>query len=391
MAWPSTSLRIAGVVAGAVAVLLAASIAGAQGQPATGQPATGQPAAGQPAPLTRSFFELPVTVDRASIKLEAMEIRPRGAGPFPLAVIAHGKDGGEDQRRAQTAIGMTSRALAFAKRGFVAVVAMRRGYGTSQGQYAENDGTCEATRYLEASRAGARDLVATVAAAAARPGVDRTRILVVGDSVGGINALALAAMPPPGVLGVVNFAGGRGGDPAEPGKVCQPDRLIEAVRSFGAAGKLPTLWIYAENDQLFSAALARQMYQSYVGPGGKATLAMLPPIGRDGHRVFMEGGAAWREPLDAFLRQHGLPTLQPTAAATPALPAGLGANGRAGFQAYLQSPLPYKAFASSGDGLTGWAASPRARDEARRAALANCQKAGRACDVVSEVVEIEDR
>ncbi|MCC6471904.1 MAG: dienelactone hydrolase family protein [Alphaproteobacteria bacterium] len=374
MAWRSTASRILGA-----AFALAAMVPVARGQPAAGP---------QPA-LVRSFFELPVTIDRASIKLEAMEIRPRGAGPFPLAVIAHGKDGGEDKRRAQSAVGMTSRALAFARRGFVTVVAMRRGYGTSQGQYAENDGTCEATRYLDASRAGARDLVATVAAAAARPGVDRARILVVGDSVGGINALALATTPPPGVLGVVNFAGGRGGDPAEPGKVCQPDRLIEAVRSFGAAGKLPTLWIYAENDRLFSAALARQMYQSYVSPGGKATLAMLPPIGRDGHRVFMEGGAAWREPLDAFLRQHGLPTLAPAPA--PAMPAGLGANGQAVFQAYLLSPLPYKAFASSGDGLTGWAASPRARDEARRAALANCQKGGRNCDVVSEVAEIEDR
>lgn len=340
-------------------------------------------------PLLRSRFEMATTIDRAPVRLEAMEIRPRGPGPFPLAVIAHGKDSGDEKRRAQSTLGMTAQAAAFARRGFVAVVAMRRGYGTSQGAYAEYDGTCAATRYLEASKGGARDLAAIVAAAAARPGVDRARILVVGESVGGVTALALATMPPPGVVGIVNFAGGRGGDPAVPGAVCQKEKLVDTIRAFGAQGKLPTLWVYAENDRVFAPDLARAMHQAFTGAGGKASLAMLPPVDQDGHRVFARGAAQWDAPVDAFLRGLGLPTLPATT--PPSLPERLGANGQAAFRSYAASPLPFKAFANSGQGPFGWAASATSIDEARKVATENCAKAGRPCTIVAEETWLADR
>lgn len=345
-------------------------------------------AVGEP-PLLRSQFEMATTIDRAPARLEAMEIRPRGPGPFPLAVIAHGKDSGDEKRRAQSALGMTAHAAAFARRGFVSVVAMRRGYGTSQGAYAEYDGTCEATRYLEASKGGARDLAAIVAAAAARPGVDRSRILVVGESVGGVTALALATMPPPGVVGVINFAGGRGGNPAIPGDVCQKDRLVDTVRAFGAQGKLPTLWVYAENDRVFGPDLARAMHRAFTGAGGKASLAMLPPVDQDGHRVFSRGAAQWDAPVDAFLKALGLPALP--AAAPPPMPERLGANGQAAFRLYAASPMPFKAFANSGQGPFGWAASATSIDEARKVATENCAKAGRPCTIVHEETWVADR
>jgi dienelactone hydrolase len=346
-------------------------------------------AVGAEPPLLRSQFEMATTIDRAPARLEAMEIRPRGPGPFPLAVIAHGKDSGDEKRRAQSALGMTAQAAAFARRGFIAVVAMRRGYGTSQGAYAEYDGTCEATRYLEASKGGARDLAAIVAAAAARPGVDRTRILVVGESVGGVTALALATLPPPGVVGIVNFAGGRGGNPDKAGDVCQKDKLVDTIRAFGAQGKLPTLWVYAENDRVFAPDLARAMHQAFTGAGGKASLAMLPPVDQDGHRVFSRGTAQWDAPVDAFLKGLGLPTLPATA--PPPLPERLGANGQAAFRSYVATPLPFKAFANSGQGPFGWAASANSIDGARQVALSNCAKAGRACTIVAEESWIVDR
>lgn len=347
------------------------------------------PAVAKEPPLLRRFFVLDATIDRAPVRLEAMEVRPRGAGPFPLAIIAHGKDSGEEKRRAQSALGLTAQATAFARRGFVAVVAMRRGYGTSQGQYAESDGSCEATRFAEASKAGARDLVAIVAAAAALTSVDRSRILVIGESVGGVAALALAALPPPGVVGAINFAGGRGGDPARPGQVCQQDRLVEAVRGFGAAGKIPTLWLYAENDEVFPPALARAMFQAYSGAGGKARLAMLPAIERGGHGLFQRAPERWNPVVDEFLAGLRLPTLRLDE--SPSIPPRLGTNGQAAFAEYAVSGFPFKAFANSGQGPFGWAASLRSITEARETALANCTRTGKPCAVVSDESLIEDR
>ncbi len=345
-------------------------------------------AGAEPPPLLRTYFDLPVTIDRQPLRLEAMEVRPRGPGPFPLAVIAHGKASGEEGRRSQSVMAMTAQAASLARRGFVAVAAMRRGYGASQGRYSESDGSCEATRYPQASRTGAKDLAAIVAAAAARPGVDRNRIIVAGESVGGITALALAAMPPPGVLGVINFAGGRGHDP-KTGTVCEKQKLIEAIRAFGAAGRLPTLWVYAENDGSFEPALARSMHQAYTAAGGRGELAMLGPVARNGHAVFAQGEAAWGKRVDDFLRKLGLPTQQ--AGRPPAEPPNLGPNGKAAFQQYAASSYPFKAFATAATGSFAWAASMRSMDEARRQALATCQRSAPVCELTSQQADIEDR
>ena len=347
-----------------------------------------QKAPDAPPPLLRSYFELPVTIDRQALRLEAMEVRPRGPGPFPLAIIVHGKASGEQGRRNQNVMAMSAQAASFARRGFVAVAAMRRGYGASQGNYSESDGSCEATRYPQASRTGAKDLAAIVAAAASRPGVDRTRIVVAGESVGGITALALGTMPPPGVLGVINFAGGRGHDP-KTGAVCERQKLIETIRAFGAAARVPSLWVYAENDRIFAPEIARAMHQAYAAAGGRGEFVLLGPTARNGHAVFQRAEAAWRGPVDGFLRQLGLPV--PLPPRPPSAPPNLGPNASAAFKEFANSPYPFKAFAYAGTGPFAWAASMRSIDEARRQALANCQRSAPICALVSQQVDIEDR
>jgi dienelactone hydrolase len=339
-------------------------------------------------PLLRTYFELPVTIDRQSLRLEAMEIRPRGAGPFPLAVIAHGKASGETGRRNQSVMGLSAQAAAFARRGFVAIVAMRRGYGASQGNYSESDGTCEATRYPQASMTGAKDLAAIVAAAAARPGADRKRIVVAGESVGGVTALALGTNPPPGVLGIINFAGGRGHDPRT-GVVCEQQKLIDVIRGFGAAGKVPTLWVYSENDRAFEPEFARQMHKAYAGSGGRGELVVLGPMPRDGHAVFSQGEADWSKPVDGFLKQLGLPVEK--ARRLPQEPPGLGPNASAAFKQFAGSAYPFRAFAKAPTGSFAWAASMRSLDEARRQALSNCQRSAPVCEIVGQQADIEDR
>lgn len=343
-------------------------------------------------PLLRSFFSLPVQIDGAELKLEAMEIRPRGDGPFPLAIFAHGKPSGERQRRSLSALSYTQQVATLARQGFVALVALRRGYGSSQGTYAESDGECEATTYGPASRAGARDLAAIVAAAVERAQVDRARMLVVGESVGGITALAYGAMPAgphAGVRGIVNFAGGRGGRPVPRGEVCQPEKLVELARALGHGVKLPTLWVYAENDRTFGPALVRQMFGAFLESARDAKLAMLPALARDGHRVMTDAVAQWRPAMDEFLTRTGF---SPKATApTTARPASLDPRQEASFRNFAESPMPFRAFAAAPNSRGAWAGSARSLDEARRTALSICHRSAPVCEVRAEASDVEDR
>src|SRR5258705_4750231 len=102
--------------------------------------------------------------------------------------------------------------------------------------------------------------------------------------MGGISAIAVAARNPQGVVAVVNFAGGMGGDPASrPGNPCAPDKLAQSYAAFGKIARVPSLWIYSENDLYWGAELPRQWHRTYVEAGGIAEFRSLPPFRPDGH------------------------------------------------------------------------------------------------------------
>lgn len=341
-------------------------------------------------PLTRHFFRLPAMFDGQVLALEAMEIRPRGSGPFPLAVIAHGTPAMPAQRQQYTVEQYGTVAAELARHGFVAVAVMRRGFGASEGGFAEASGACGQSRYAEAGLESARDLAETVRAMAAQPYVDARRVVAVGQSAGGFAALALASLAasglaPPGLAAVVNFAGGRGRYP-DRNAVCEPEKLVAALAQFGRATRVASLWIYAENDQSFAPELARAMYQAYRGGGAPAELAMQPPFRDDGHRLFMDGVDRWRPVLDRFLRRLGLPAgpAQPV----PAPPAGLSERARGAFQAYATAPQPNKSFALGPRGAFAWRADAQPIDGIRQEALTLCLQHDPGCKVVSEVVEL---
>ena len=129
--------------------------------------------------------------------------------------------------------------------------------------------------------------------------------------MGGISTIALAARNPPGMVAAVNFAGGKGGDPASrPGDPCAPDKLAQSYAAFGKTARVPTLWLYSQNDLYWGPELPRQWHKAYVEAGGKAEFTALPPFGRDGHVVFGQAVSLWEPLVDAFLKEQGL--LPPT-------------------------------------------------------------------------------
>src|SRR5262249_21327207 len=103
--------------------------------------------------------------------------------------------------------------------------------------------------------------------------------------------------------------GGRGGhDQNRAGRNCSPDRLVAAAGAYGRTARMPTLWLYAENDSYFPPALSARMAAAFRAGGGKAAYHLLPAIGREGHALLLsQGGAAsWMPALEAFLRPLGL-------------------------------------------------------------------------------------
>lgn len=307
--------------------------------------------------------------------LEAVLIRPSGAKTYPLALISHGAPRDDAARKGMTPNSSYARAVEFARRGFASLVVMRRGYGDSDGGYAENSGPCGRRDYMIAAKASATDLRAAVDAMNRRADITTQGMIAVGVSAGGFASIALSADPPPGLAAVINFAGGRGSRADD--DVCDEENLVRAFGIMGKTSRLPTLWVYADNDKFFGPELARRMHAAFTASGGRARLIEAPAFGRDGHGLFSASGASiWTPMVDAFLREMNLGTRELIALPAPpvlAPPRQLGERGRAGFAAYLTSS-PHKAFAVSPKGSYGFRSGLRTSAEAEAAALAGCAK-----------------
>jgi dienelactone hydrolase len=306
------------------------TLAGPQAGPESGQgltsfqqgrfPAAGPRSAAFPVilPLNEQILHVPMVVDGAAgprtLYLVATLYLPSGPGPFPLLVLSHGTPRDPRLRVAQGRVRYEAQSWEFVSRGFAVVIPMRRGYGNSAGDYAEQEGECDQANFYKAGMESARDLLATVRFMRTRPFIDHRRIILAGHSTGGFASLALASLGLPGVLGVINFGGGRG---SKKEKNCSPLSLIEACQWFGRTSRVPTLWLYCENDTFFPPWLAQRMYQAYVEAGGKARLVMLPPFGLEGHSLFTDrrGGALWPQIISQFLAELGFAWPQPVAPA----------------------------------------------------------------------------
>src|SRR5262249_60077040 len=95
----------------------------------------------------------------------------------------------------------------------------------------------------------ARDIWAVIDFMSKQPFVDGSRVIVVGHSAGGFGSLALASLNPPGVVAVINFAGGRGS--IGTGKGCAPQRGRPAVYGFGLPSQNPALLLHSKNAGYF--------------------------------------------------------------------------------------------------------------------------------------------
>lgn len=214
----------------------------------------------------------------------AFLFRPPGAGPFPLALIAHATTQNV-LRRAQMPQ-PEYRALAgfLVARGFAVLIPERLGHGATGGTYLEDQGGCDEADYSRSARAAAGQIRLALDYLRDQPFIQKDRAVVIGHSAGGWGALALAAEGPNGVLAIIALAPGRGGRANDfPNQVCAPHTLLASAAEFGRSAKVPVTWLVAANDSYFSPALSRQLADAFRGAGGRVDFHVLPALGGEGH------------------------------------------------------------------------------------------------------------
>jgi len=309
------------------------------------------------------------------VSLQTTIFKPDGDGPFPLVVINHGKAPGAPVHQERARFLVASRE--FVRRGYVVALPMRRGFAGSGGTYIAAAG-CNIAANGELQ---AESVLAVIKWLREQPFVDPDRIVVVGQSHGGLTTMALGAMNPPGVRGLVNFAGGL----RDTGCFWE-SALSQAFRSYGGGTRLPSLWFYGDNDSYFSRPVWTDMHERYTAAGGKASLVAYGTFGTDSHGMFasQRGVAIWVPEVEKFLESLGLPS-QPTVgvSAVPRPPRTDFAKlddldavpyvreaGKKGYTDFLKRGLP-RAFALSATGAWGWA---NEGDDPVARALANCAR-----------------
>ncbi|PTB21373.1 hypothetical protein C9I57_06855 [Trinickia symbiotica] len=317
-----------------------------------------------------------VPVDSAgSTTLETTIFKPNGPGPFPMIVFNHGKMAGDPRAQAR------SRPLAFARefvrRGYVVVAPNREGFGNSGGTYRQEG--CDVEKNGDAQ---ADDVAATIAYMSKEPYVDASRIVVAGTSHGGLTAIAYGMRAAPGVRGLINFSGGLRQDACSGWQ----DNLTNAFEAYGEKARVPSLWLYGDNDSIWTHDLTERMYAAYVGHGASAKMIDFGSYKNDAHRLVVDrdGVPIWWPSVDAFLARIGMPTRPEYQVETRPMPQATGyaavdsvnavpyldSAGRAAYSKFLHQ-FPSRAFAVASSGAWSWA---EGGDDPMSVALANCSK-----------------
>lgn len=326
------------------------------------------------ASMNETVVRIPLGPTGADGSLEATIYKPDGPGPFPVVIFNHGKERGEPRQQLRSR--PISLAREFVRRGYVVIAPNRRGFANSDGVYTEALCDIDKIGLQQAS-----DIALTVHYLAQLPYADKSRILMVGASQGGLAAMAYGTQADPGVLGIVNFSGGLRQDACERWQ----QAMIDAFQDYGQHVRLPTLWLYGDNDQFWPQALAQQMLAVYRAGGGDAKLIDFGNYKDNAHRLVSDrdGVGIWWPVMEAFLDRIGLPTavrFQISDAPLPP-PSGYAAlndiaalpyldeAGRAGYRGFLRQ-YPSRAFALSSTGAWSWA---EGGDDPVSLALENCQ------------------
>lgn len=238
--------------------------------------------------------------------------KPDGAGPFPLAVFNHGSTGlGTNPavfKETQFDVGLAD---FLNSRSWIVAFPQRRGRGKSDGLYDEGfsadraEGyTCDFTVSLAGAERALQDIAAAMTALRHRPDVAPSRVLIGGQSRGGILSVAYAGMHPDEIYGVINFVGGWIGTGCD-----TASRLNGTLFERGARFDRPTLWLYGHHDWFYDTQHSRTNFDVFQKAGGHGTFLEFDVPGGSGHAVLSKPGL-WEEPVAEYLNALAADTKQ---------------------------------------------------------------------------------
>jgi len=254
-----------------------------------------------PGVVTASTVRIPVTEPGAGgkrLSLEATLYRPAGGGPHPVVLFNHGSTGGGTVAASVT-LRPTRQAPFFVERGFAVLAPMRRGRGASEGVSAEYEGTCDPQILAPGLARGIEDVDAAMTYVRAQPWADAGRVVIAGQSPGGILSVAYAAHRPGAVRAAINFAGGWTRDGCDEGGHGFNQATFSAA---GGRARVPMLWLYAEQDRFYSVPWIRRYHLGFAQAGGDAMLHVFPAFGGEGHRL-VDRVEIWQSAANEFLRR----------------------------------------------------------------------------------------
>lgn len=232
-------------------------------------------------------------------RLEMTLLFPPGAGPHPVAVFNHGDIEIDTvwMRHKRRYVDMLV-AREFLQLDWAVAFPSRSGVGLSEGNYRRFSASDADATYK--ARMQAEDILPVFEYLKTNPEINANRVIVTGQSAGGYVAMQLASMNLPGVVGAVDFSGGRTDKKGNDAAGYLNAMMVNGFAEFGKSTKVPTLWVFAENDSRYTANTIRTSHQAFVEAGGKATLSLSPPVEGDGHLVYHKP-ELWRPVLREYL------------------------------------------------------------------------------------------
>ena len=283
--------------------------------------------------------------------LQALLLMPVTGGDYPLVLMTNASYPSDREDREMGPGILQPEAIWFVQRGWAVAIVLRRGYGSSGGDWRHEPFSCGKANLDTYGDEDAKDLRAAYDHLVRLPDIDGNRVIVVGDSTGGTAAVAFALHPPPSLKAAISISG------YWPAMLLHPWACkSHTASSFGdlsRAAHTPMLWIYADNEYLIGSKEAVKFHEGFLASGGSSELSTVKQSRSDGQLLFRDSPGLWGPVVQRFLEQYGLPSvpLYPDPA-PPKLKLPLVFFSDDAQKAFLkfQALGPYRAFAVSPGG-----------------------------------------